>query len=826
MDMMLSKHFEKMINNYAIIKDGHYKNKFSISEQNELKKELFLIISEVVGSSVLKKYKICIKEGINEHKGLEIYIWDERYCDSSFNEGIYIFFSFNNSRPSLRVSVEQGHTYPFLRDRITIAKKIRSSNSKVLYGFRKKNRFYVGHEDSIIAQWYVSIPSEKVFVNDLKRIFSVYFTYAHSYFYEIKKLEDKRLSENVIREEEVDNYNDVVDFDVDFKAPTFYDFLVGKGYFFSKQTIENYLLSLKVKPFVILTGNSGTGKTKLSQLFAEYYLVYKSFLKLENCSQNDSNFVSINVTANESSFKDTGDKGINKNPGWTLKANAEDFNDFISFEKIIGEYDAKIGDISFKTKIFFNSKLFYSRDCIEFKKFFERIFNETGGEKEVTLKINYNDILSCIKPNFIHSDEIKLRLNNPSIAKYSNCKSLTTQFLDYIPLKNGKCKIYTSDFKYSAKANFDFDFKIRIPKNENITKYFKSINENTYNLTIKGFKNKFNELCAIIPVGANWTDNRNVVGYYNVLTKSYQHTQSLNLILQAKKELNVPYFLILDEMNLSHVERYFSDFLSSMESKKPIPLHKEDNVVDAPEELSIPNNVFIIGTVNIDETTYMFSPKVLDRANVLEFKTFEELSVIDYIVNNSPIIEFNGDVNYLENPLSDINLKDNIIDIVNDKFSNVHYILENILEDNGTKEIITTDINLLNNIIGELSTFNDYLSGSSFEFGYRTVNEILAFMVVAWKYEGEKEIWDNWRRYFDAQILQKILPKLHGSQTVLGKTLDNLLAHCLGIESIDEIDDLSDINLDEFNPPYIESAKKLIQMKNVLEKQRYVSFIS
>ena len=51
---------------------------------------------------------------------------------------------------------------------------------------------------------------------------------------------------------------------------TFYDYLINQGYLFDKETIENYLLSLKVKPFAILTGNSGTGKTKLSQLFAQY----------------------------------------------------------------------------------------------------------------------------------------------------------------------------------------------------------------------------------------------------------------------------------------------------------------------------------------------------------------------------------------------------------------------------------------------------------------------------------------------------------------------------------------------------------------------------
>lgn len=327
---------------------------------------------------------------------------------------------------------------------------------------------------------------------------------------------------------------------------------------------------------------------------------------------------------------------------------------------------------------------------------------------------------------------------------------------------------------------------------------------------------------AIVPVGANWTENRNIVGYFNVLTKTYQHTQSLDLLLHAEKDKEHPYFLILYEMNLSHVERYFSDFLSSIESRNPIPLHKDSDKLEddlVPENLEIPNNVFIIGTVNVDETTYMFSPKVLDRSNVLEFKTFENISIADYINNkNLNSDTFSGDLNYLENPLSDVTLKENILSEVNGEFSNVTFKSH---DQNGNE----IDINLLNYIADELNIFHEYLTGSGFEFGFRTVNELLAFMVVAWKYEGEKEVWNTWRRYFDAQILQKILPKLHGSKMILGETLDNLISHCLDINSVDEIKDFS-TDLNKFNPLYPSSAKKLIQMKDILEKQSYVSFIN
>jgi len=145
----------------------------------------------------------------------------------------------------------------------------------------------------------------------------------------------------------------------------------------------------------------------------------------------------------------------------------------------------------------------------------------------------------------------------------------------------------------------------------------------------------------LIPVGADWTDNRSVLGFLNLLKKTengdaliYQSTPILDLILEASRDQNIPYFLILDEMNLSHVERYFSDYLSALESGKKISVHSEEADVRTSSgavldrEIILPTNLFLIGTVNVDETTYMFSPKVLDRANVIELgvdkRSFEQ----------------------------------------------------------------------------------------------------------------------------------------------------------------------------------------------------------
>ena len=185
-------------------------------------------------------------------------------------------------------------------------------------------------------------------------------------------------------------------------------------------------------------------------------------------------------------------------------------------------------------------------------------------------------------------------------------------------------------------------------------------------------KNRGNH--QIIPVGANWTENRHLLGFYNVITKDYQITPSLELILKAFDDENNPYLLVLDEMNLSHVERYFADFLSAMESGKSIPLHTnhdKEKELKVPKVLGIPSNVLVVGTVNIDETTYMFSPKVLDRANTIEFATYPAKN---YILGEFTDCNFYGNIDYLEDPLSDLNIRGAKLDYLKNDLSNVQII--------------------------------------------------------------------------------------------------------------------------------------------------------
>jgi energy-coupling factor transporter ATP-binding protein EcfA2 len=204
----------------------------------------------------------------------------------------------------------------------------------------------------------------------------------------------------------------------------------------------------------------------------------------------------------------------------------------------------------------------------------------------------------------------------------------------------------------------------------------------------------------IIPVGADWTNREPLLGYPNALKpEEYVKPDSgvLDLIIQANSQPDLPHFLILDEMNLSHVERYFADFLSVMESKEEIPLYAEGTVQNGvPAKLKVPSNLFFIGTVNIDETTNMFSPKVLDRANTIEFRvTQDEMK------------------NFLEN-IKDINM-----DALIGKGAGMAW---SFLEMAASKEFATTDIIEIN---AALVQFFGKLKKTGAEFGYRSTTEIL-----------------------------------------------------------------------------------------------------
>jgi len=124
-----------------------------------------------------------------------------------------------------------------------------------------------------------------------------------------------------------------------------------------------------------------------------------------------------------------------------------------------------------------------------------------------------------------------------------------------------------------------------------------------------------------LPVQPGWYDPGALLGFVNPLRgDSYVRTRFLDFLIAAAGDLASPYVAVFDEMNLSHPEQYMAPLLSAMETGDAIQLHAEGDYFDGiPATLAYPNNLVLIGTVNMDETTHGLSDKVLDRAFVLEF---------------------------------------------------------------------------------------------------------------------------------------------------------------------------------------------------------------
>ena len=311
-----------------------------------------------------------------------------------------------------------------------------------------------------------------------------------------------------------------------------------------------------------------------------------------------------------------------------------------------------------------------------------------------------------------------------------------------------------------------------------------------------------------VPVGADWTNNEKLLGYPNALDPEkyvLPDTGVLKLMLDARDNPNLPFFLILDEMNLSHVERYFADFLSTMESEEEIRLYDgKDRVADdgtpVPQRLKFPRNLFVIGTMNVDETTYMFSPKVLDRAQVIEFRVSAK-EMTDFLSSptcpNLAAIAGKG-AKYAE--------------------AFLRIALERKCKKPGEDE--------LKAVKEALGAFFPELAKLGAEFGYRSAMEIVTFVAYYLDAAGYDQMPAGTEKAkvlnaaIDAAILQKLLPKLHGSLNRLGPVLDALIGKASKKILVANDPDAEP----EVKVIYKLTYEKLCRMKERVEKNGFTSF--
>lgn len=344
---------------------------------------------------------------------------------------------------------------------------------------------------------------------------------------------------------------------------------------------------------------------------------------------------------------------------------------------------------------------------------------------------------------------------------------------------------------------------------------------------LKNIDDNFNSV--FVPVEAGWKDSRNLLGYINPFSDTgtrYESTKVLELILRANsdKYKDYPFFVIFDEMNLSHVEMYFAKFLSLIETSrhkglKNIPVLNVDELnllsnsfLNNPHYLSFINearnnnglfitkNIFFIGTVNIDETTYMFSPKVLDRAFVIEKNSFKPSNIYNTTPENNKYLTeliHSQVINFL------ISSQDYDSNIINSNRSATD-----------TKESSSENINKIypKPIIDFLDSVYDKMD--YFAFGYRTVEECSRYYTIGKYLNNIVSIpWlEDDNSLFDEMLIQKILPKIHGNRKQLSELLKSLIEFC--------------INDNDNSVKYPKSHKKLKSMQRSLEATGYCSFIS
>ena len=304
---------------------------------------------------------------------------------------------------------------------------------------------------------------------------------------------------------------------------------------------------------------------------------------------------------------------------------------------------------------------------------------------------------------------------------------------------------------------------------------------------------------CLIEVKPNWHDSTELLGYYSALSGKYELTDFIRFTYKAICNPNVPFFLCLDEMNLAPVEQYFAEFLGVLETRKKteegiltqpllskdkfsncelvktVPVKREGYVVDGEEYektsqyseideeiirylktngLGLPDNLFVIGTVNMDDTTHQFSRKVIDRAFTIEMNGGKMEDMF------SP--ESRLSLEYREKPVDLREFKS--------EFVRAYEVLEDSRY-NKYHDIITERIpKMLGNSDGsaDKNSINGILNETPFRVSYRVQNELILYLSVLISKAGfPDEIENLIGEATLAILLEKILPRVQGEQKQL-----------------------------------------------------------
>jgi len=290
---------------------------------------------------------------------------------------------------------------------------------------------------------------------------------------------------------------------------------------------------------------------------------------------------------------------------------------------------------------------------------------------------------------------------------------------------------------------------------------------------------------CMIEVKPNWHDSSELLGYYSNIAGQYIYTDFVKFLVKAMMFPEVPFFVCLDEMNLAPVEQYFAEFLSVLETRKKtesgiktgalvkakyfenlpdadrgdgyiytqwfpdikqnVPYNIYTNPTLKTKGLGLPENVFVIGTVNMDDTTHQFSRKVLDRAMTIEMNGGELKEMFGH----------SNDLEYLP--------EENVWKI--EQFKPKYVNADEVLDEHPTEEEM-----LKTQLSEKLGAINDVLEGTPFVVSYRVLNELVIYAGVL--LDDGKGMDDAINDAVDQITLMKILPRIEGDEDMLGNAKD------------------------------------------------------
>lgn len=471
-----------------------------------------------------------------------------------------------------------------------------------------------------------------------------------------------------------------------------YAFASQRGYHFPRELITRYLLALSSRRFAMFTGISGTGKTKLALLAAEYYA---------------------------------------QRPG-TQATRWE--------RPVDGDHDfyLKIDKVTLRS-----GTLTPTREQLDYfnvpadssEPFTANITNVLGAHGDITFRAT----------NLVAGGRRHLTISVPSSVRRAFEETGVTE-RDYL-----RFEIVEEFKRYRVSLFRPAAERVDVPT------------EDRY---------------AFVSVRPSWNDHTALLGAWDANLEHYVRTPVLELLLRAAREERdaaaagvaaAPYFIVLDEMNLARIEHYFSDFLSALESRRvdeagvvrqeAMHLHGADAARptwmdhqgvehEISEHLPIPTNVLFTGTLNLDDTTHVVSPKVVDRAHVLSFNS----------------VDFGG---FLDGRTAD-DAPDPL---------ELPEAVTRTLELGRFRLASAQDSRAVARHLEPLVAMNELLLAHDQHYGYRMLNDVALFVRDALELVGDDDTVAS--AALDAAVLQKVLPKFYSWNEDRGNLLAALLAWCV-----------------------------------------------